>query len=518
MAGRQRPIRRIVRWALVFATAVLAGIVLAPAAGAQAEPERRQIVFETEPALAGIPFIVNGEEYRTNSFGFVSVSMEVNADHRIAIPEVIPVDRNTRYLFARWNDSFEPTRTVRLGSRTRFSAGIYIQHRVGFQFVDGLGEPVAKSTIQSAIMLNSNGNEFTLSNDADEEDDPTLEEAWFIANRVRRTGAGLSSKPAEYVFNRVFVEGLNVVQSGAVGYTPLPGEEWRVELLLFPLEIDVRSFVFNRGVEAEVELYQLEDPSSAPPLRTTNTKTGLALFEQLPRGDYEARVIAGGAAPDTPIIFTGPKTEQITVLTAGLLWFVGAIAILGLVGAYLFVTRPVMRLPIVGIAGALIMVLFSVPNIGSVLNRPLSAEASPIYDSEGRFMGFEIEVTNKGATTLAQVYCKPDFELRILGETSIWTATFESNDFHDVEMGTCREHRVGPGVERHVLVPELGQEWTVTPAEPLEPGTYQAFVRIFDIPAQMVTVDVRNGLLDDLIYVTPSIVFEEIPFANPFEE
>ena len=195
-----------------------------------------------------------------------------------------------------------------------------------------------------------------------------------------------------------------------------------------------------------------------------------------------------------------------------------ASGLVAVAGTYLFATRPALRVPLVGLAGAFTMVLFSVPNIGSVLNRPLSATASPLYDESGRFYGFEVEVINKGPTTIAQVYCRPDFELRILGETSIWTATYESHDFHDVEMGECREHRIGPGTERHILVPEKGQEWVVRPNRPMEEGTYRAFVRMFDVPAAVVSVDIRDGLIGDLLYVTDATVFDEIPFAPPFEE
>ena len=150
--------------------------------------------------------------------------------------------------------------------------------------------------------------------------------------------------------------------------------------------------------------------------------------------------------------------------------------------------------------------------------RPLSAEIEPLYDTEGVFVGVEATVRNDGPVMIAQIYCQPDFELRIIGNDQIWSASYESHDFHDVEMGECREHRVAPGVSRHVIAPLPGQEWSVIPNVPLPPGQYQAFIRIFDIPAPGITLDLTDGFSESIQYVQYDPLGGELPFTNPFED
>ncbi len=118
-----------------------------------------------------------------------------------------------------------------------------------------------------------------------------------------------------------------------------------------------------------------------------------------------------------------------------------------------------------------------------------------------------------------QTYCRPDFELRVISDQGVWVATYESHDFHDVEFGECRVHKIAPGSSRNVFSPFEGQEWVVESGTAPPPGQYEAFVRIFGVPAQAITLNVGEGFLEGLVSPpTDESLFDEIPFTNPFED
>lgn len=472
-----------------------------------------ELIITTEPILADYPVKIDGNELRTNQNGQLRVLAE-EGDHQLSAPEVYQYDEDTRVIFARWSDEWPPSRAITLRRTTQLALGLYVQHFVSFEFVDGLGEPVDTALVDSVVMLNSNGETFTFS---DEGENGSLDGVWLTRNRLRRTGGvGLLEKPNVYTFRSAFFRGVDAVQRGRDEFIPSRDATWVVPLLLFPLEVEIRNFGFNRLADAVVSL-NFPDEATTESL-TATAFDGIARFDQVPPGDFELEVTAGGFSPVTPIVFTGPKVEHLTIITAGLAVVGTVLGLLAGAAIMMFIIRPIWRVRILVAAGLLMALLLSVPSIGAVVIRPLSAEIEPLYDTQGVFVGIEATVRNDGSIMIAQIYCQPDFELRIIGNDQIWSASYESHDFHDVEMGECREHRVAPGVSRHIISPQPGQEWSVIPNVPLPPGRYQAFVRIFDIPAPAITIDLTEGWSEAIQYVDYDPLNGEIPFTNPFED
>ena len=491
--------------------------VVVPEPDATVAEDSAQIVITTEPVLEGFPVTIDGVEYLTNAFGQLRLDLP-QGEHLLSAPEVYQYDADTRVVFARWSDEWAPSRPLNL-SRNRnvqMALGLYVQHYIEFEFVDGLSRPINKADIDSTILMNSNGESITLSNEAGEVGE-SLDGVWLTRNRLRRTGGvGLLGKPNIYTLRDAFFGGVDAVQQGADEYIPSPQATWVVPMLVFPLEVEVRNFGFNRLSEARVALFSPERPSATP--LVAGTVDGRATFDQIPRGDFEIEVLEGGYTPRTPVVFTGPKTEHLTVVTPGLLVVGLFVLALAVVAVWFFQRNPAIRIPILVVAGLFLATLVSLPSIGAAVVNPLSAVAEPIYDTDGAFVGMSITVANEAPLSVAQVYCQPDFELRIIGETAIWEASYESHDFHDVEMGECREHRVAPGVSHHLIAPRPGQEWSVTPDRPLPAGRYQAFVRVFAIPAEPISIDFVNGLAEDLQYVEYDPLGGDLPFTNPFED
>lgn len=507
-------------------TALVVGAVLALGAGpavaddeiqGSEEGDRVNLIVTTRPRTADYPVYVDGREYRTDAGGRALIEVE-RGDHTLAVDEMVQVTDDTRIIFNRWHDTWDRQRIVTINRTKTLTLGLLVQHRMGFTFSDALGEHIPASDIESVVLMNSNGDRLTLSNTVDESPG-SIEAAWLTANRLRRTGAGLLSDDSIYVFVEVNVGGKNVIQSGADKFTPEPGIDRPVDLLVFPLEVEVRSFVYSRPVSGELGLYNLDALVADEPIATVQVVNGLGMFPRLPRGDYEVVLLSGGTSPRSPVILTGPKVERITVFTSQLWWLVVPLLLLLIGSVVLFVVRPGSRIPLIVAWAVVGSIGLSTPSIGSALNRPLSAHAEAIYSSRGDFIGIRTEVVNRSPISIRQTYCRPDFELRVISDQGVWVATYESHDFHDVEFGECRVHKIAPGSSRNVFSPFEGQEWVVESGTAPPPGRYEAFVRIFGVPAQAITLNVGEGFLEGLVSPpTDESLFDEIPFTNPFED
>ena len=491
--------------------------VVIPEPGAPVAEGLVRVVITSEPILEGYPVAIDGVEYLTDDVGQIRLDL-TPGEHDLSAPEVRQHDSATRVVFARWSDEWAPSRplTLRQNRNVQMALGLYVQHFIAFEFVDGLRRPIDKSRVDSIVLMNSNGEVFTLSGES-EGGGGSLDGIWLTRNRLRRTGGvGLLQKPNVYTLRTAYFDGINAVQQGADEYIPSPGATWTVPMLVFPFEVEVRNFGFNRLSAATVALVSPEVSDAAPVV--AESVDGRVVFDQVPTGEFVLEVLEGGFSPSTPVVFTGPKTEHVTVVTPAILVIALVLLALAIVAARLFFRYPSVRIPVLIGSGLFLALLVSLPSVGAAVVNPLSAVADPIYDAEGSFVGMSITVVNDSPFTVAQVYCQPDFELRIIGEQTIWEATYESHDFHDVEMGECREHRVAPGISYHIIAPEPGQEWSVTPDVPLPAGRYQAFVRVFAIPAEAISIDLADGLAEDLQYVEYDPLGGELPFTNAFED
>lgn len=498
-----------------------AAAVAGPAPGALASGHTApfELVVRTVPATPGLPITVAGEETITDGAGEARWRLP-SGEYLAEVAPLTTLTESTRVLFGRWSDGWQPRHTIELRRDRTMELGVIHQHFVELEFADGLRRPLEPGLLQSAVFVNSNGDELTLSAEAEEgEGADTLGGAWLTANRLRRSGAGLLSMPAFYALREAFVAGRDVAQTGAEVFQPEPGRRWQMALGVFPLEVELSSFIYDRPISGTVSLYDLAARAGAPPAAVVDVRDGRGTVEQLPRGDYEVRLDRGGFLPATNLIFTGPRTEQLTVVTSSLWPLVWAFAAVAAAAALLFWRRPRSRLPLLAGAAVVAALVFNLPAIGSASGRPLAAKVAPMYDAAGEFVGFDVEVRNGSAVTVQQTYCIADFQVSLLAAGVTWTATYESPDFHDVEMGECRIHNVRPGTSRQLFVPTPGVEWVVDDNPDIPAGTYPAFVRTFGVAAEPVAVAVPAGVLPAEVLRPPDTdLFDEIPFTTPFED
>lgn len=480
------------------------------------------LVVETVPAVPDYPIVIDGEIHRTGQHGVLAVELDPG-DHTISVDDLVEVDADTRILFHRWQDGWDRERLDSINRSRTLTLGLLIQHRMGFRFTDALENDVPRNRIQSIVLMNSNGDQLTLSDGEGEENGEELagsiDSAWLTANRVRRTGAGLRAREAFYVYREINLDGKNVVQSGAEKFVPEPGVDREVVLHVFSLEVEVKSFVYNRPVTGELALYDIGAAAGDDPVAVTAVVDGVGVFDQLPRGDYEVVMLSGGSGLRAPVILTGPKVERITVVTSQLWWIIAPLVGLLAGSAVVSVIRPRSRIALLIVWATVAVVGLSTPSIGSALNRPLSATAEPIYSASGQFIGIATEVQNRSPVSISQSYCRPDFELRIITDNGVWMASFESHDFHDAEFGECQVHKIAPGMSRNVFSPFQGQEWVVHSESIPPPGSYEALIRVFGVPAKSISLTIDEGFLEGAL--TPAVVddpFDENPYTNPFED
>ena len=477
--------------------------------------DTRRLTIVTVPAVRGMEVEVDGQLYTTDGGGIIRVEL-TRGTHQISPRPVVQIDEGTRYLFHRWNDRFAGDREIEITRDRELQMGVLVQYDIELRYADGLGREFPTERVESVILINSNGDLTTVSQDDPMEEDElevgSTGHVWMTSNRLRRTGAGLITKEAVYSARQVSVDGENVVQSGKDVYEPTRNGHWELDLRLYGLLIDIRSFGFGRPVEGDIGLRKAGDDT---PFKISPTEDGIATFDNIPVGDFEVTVEDGGWAPVAPIVFSGPKTEILTVITPWVRSF--ALVVLGLTAlsfiAFLRVDR--WRVKILLLWTIMAVLMMNVPTIGALGGRPLSLEAVPVYDEDGAFIGIEAVVSNSSAFSVSQVYCTPDFELRILSGQNVWTATYESHDYHDVEFGDCREHRVRPGDATYLLAPTADEEWATSSPDPLPAGEYVAYIKLFAIPADAIRFELTEPIdPSSVAYVVDDPTLgDEIPFT-----
>lgn len=493
------------------------------------------LVISTVPRLPGVLVRVDGLSFHSDAEGCVVIGLD-RGTHLLSVPDVNLVDDENRHVFGRWDDIWQPDRKIRVG-RVPFELqlGIKVQHPVSIEFKDATLDEVHPDRIETARIVNSFGVATPLSEKVTEEDEAvSFDRVWLTANRLRRVSGGLFSDDNVYTFREVSVDGNDVVQSGGVQYIPALSTDcprlssnlaqecnrWTVPLLLFPFEVELRSFIFRDPVDASVAVYRLNGPDDGIPLlEGISGPDGIIEWPQVPRGDYEIAVAAGSITTRSPTILTGPKIEKITVMTGGILVFAIPLLLLVLLTIVVGIRRPRARLALAAIWPLVIGFVLSVPNLGAAVIRPLSATVAVNYTDDGAFLGVETTVGNSSPVPIEQSYCAPDFELRVPTDSGIWRATYESPDFHDVETSRfCRIHIVDPGSSRNAFTSTQGQEWVLEGEFP-PPGIYEGFVRVFGIPAGSVDLDLTTGLSPLLSFAEQeNLIADEIPFTNPFED
>ncbi len=197
--------------------AVLAALVPASSGGAQ---ERAiPVMVQTVPALTGVGFSVDGDDFSSDATGLALVTVQQPGGYQVSVGDS-QVDPDTRVTFVRWGDGIEePERRVSVSSFTYLQAGFQVSHRVDFRFSDAAGGSLADG-IDSFVLTDSAGRDVELSGGSAH---------WLETNRLISSPDGLKSRRLTYHIREVVVDGRRIEPVSASGFSPTE-ESWEVSL------------------------------------------------------------------------------------------------------------------------------------------------------------------------------------------------------------------------------------------------------------------------------------------------
>ena len=290
------------------------------------------LLISTIPKIAGVQVILDGRAYQTDSQGFVAIPTTSGGHHiHIIRPRSHPA--GTTFRFSRWLDGIALSdRDIVLSPGTNVQqAGFAVSHPIAVQFADSQGQPVALSDVTRLTIDSSLGERFTFS--------PTRPPQALAANRIVRDPAGLVLLPIRYSVRDVIIDGANVVYGGSQNFFVHKSRTWKVEILLFPLQVKVQDALFGFSIGSAVRLTLPNGSSRMVALGPGHSVT----LAGLPRATYQLVAEGPGFGLSSPSTLSKPQVARILLLSWLDIFAVLAFAALFLVGLPILGGRVVRR-------------------------------------------------------------------------------------------------------------------------------------------------------------------------------
>lgn len=314
---------------LTLATALIGALIITvgPASRPAQATLPGSLTIQVVPKLEGVLFSLDGVTFASDANGVAETSVAVAGTHTLELVDSTPRVRGIRARFARWSDDvFTPAREVFVGTDSFLQVGFDLRYLVGQSFVDSKCDPIDPSRIGSLTLANSQGDRYTF---------PDGQPRWLHAARVIRRGDSLTKRQIPYSMQAVMVDGSNVVNRGQQRFLPELRGTWRIQLLFFRVQVQVKDAFLGfpigsqlslRYPDGHVERYDLD----------SDARVDLQL---LPRGEYEVAPHGFGVSPSSPMIISRDQEAEIDFLSyydLALVFFVLVSFALGV----LFIGRP----------------------------------------------------------------------------------------------------------------------------------------------------------------------------------
>lgn len=279
--------------------------LLAPANGAawvQVLPATIQI--QTVPAIAGIAFQMDDQQFTSGQDGYASIDIDKAGVYRLEVLLDQYHDPSQKVEFGRWGEeSYQPSREVSVPYDGVIQVGLDIYHKVSMQFVDLDGLPVDPSRITSISIRSIQGDVFTLKPG----DTP-----WLPASRTARRQTGLEKTDLLYSLNSVKIDGSNVVNSAQQRFYAKPDDTWTISLLLYSLHITAKDGLFASPLGKSVDIL-------LPNGQTQNysmDKSGILEIHSLARGIYHISLVGvKGLGTSTPVALSRNQVVNLKIVT-----------------------------------------------------------------------------------------------------------------------------------------------------------------------------------------------------------
>jgi hypothetical protein len=290
------------------------------------------LLIHTVPRIQGVRVILDGRAYQTDSQGFVAIPTTSGGHHiHIIRPRSHPAGTTVR--FSRWLDGIALSdRSIAISPGTNVEqAGFEVSHPIAVQFADSRGQPVALGNVTRLTIDSSLGERFTFS--------PAHPPQALAANRIVRVPAGLVPLAIRYSVRDVIIDGANVVYGGSQNFYVHKSRTWKVEILLFPLQVKVQDALFGFSIGSAVRLTLPNGSSRLVRLGPGHSVT----LAELPRATYQLVAEGAGFGLASPSTLSKPQVARILLLSWVDIISVLAFVVLFLVGLPILGGRVVRR-------------------------------------------------------------------------------------------------------------------------------------------------------------------------------
>jgi hypothetical protein len=277
--------------------------------------------------IRGVRVVLDGTTRTTDAHGQVSIGTSSGTHHIQILPPPVG-STGPRVRFLRWEDGIAfAERTISFSPGTnRTEVGFTVSRPVTVRFTDEHGVTVPMGKVSRLTVSNSVGQRFTFP--------PADPPQALPANRVVRDLSGLVTLPIRYSVREVVMDASNVVYGGRQSFF-LTSENrvWTIEVLLFPLRVQVRDALFRFPIGSAVKLILPSHARRLIPLGPDHS----VLLTGLPRANYQLVAKGPGFGMTAPTTLSKPQVAKILLFS-----WIDVAAVLGFVILFL------VGLPLIG--------------------------------------------------------------------------------------------------------------------------------------------------------------------------
>jgi hypothetical protein len=283
------------------------------------------VKVETVPAVAGITFQMDGQQFISGPDGTASVNIDKAGQYRLSVLLNQYKNPSQQVEFGRWTEeSYSPYKDVVVPNTSLVQVGLNLYHKINLKFLDLEGFPVDPSRITEITIRSVQGDVFTLKPG----DTP-----WLPASRTARRQIGLQETDLLYSINSVMIDGSNVVNSAQQRFYAKLDDSWSISVLLYAMHITARDALFASPTGNSVEVISPDGQSMYYPL----DQSGKLDIHALARGIYHINLVgSNGMGTSTPVVLSRNQVVNLNVVTRMDMVVVGLLGISVAVGLVIY--------------------------------------------------------------------------------------------------------------------------------------------------------------------------------------
>ncbi|HEV3124821.1 MAG TPA: hypothetical protein VG266_09620 [Candidatus Dormibacteraeota bacterium] len=285
------------------------------------------LTIQTLPAVLGAGVTVDGVAMKTDSNGKVVVPIGTIGNHSFTVAAPAP-SPDAQVSFAHWSDGTTATqKTIHMfGSQTEFAV-FSVKTFTHLNFVAADGSAISPASVRNLVISGPDGTSQNLDGQTD---------VWLALPVPPRDLTSAGAKHPRFTTKSAYVNGINVLNGGSNGFTPIAGASWNITLGLYTLDVNIQHVIPGRSLGGTVQVVEANGWTAEYQLGND----GRAKLRGLPRGNYTVTILKGGFASSTPIALSRSQPVNMKLIDRLDLVIICLIAILILLAV---LARPIYR-------------------------------------------------------------------------------------------------------------------------------------------------------------------------------